>query len=458
VTGKRWLILAVLIVLIGGGVGARFWFTRQNVLAVTVETLRARDLEAIVSASGKIQPKRQVNVSANTMGRVTRLSVEEGQRVRAGQFLLEIDPRSLEGQLQRGEASVAAARSSLEQARTGVEQSRVNLDLARQNLKRQEELWKDGLTTREALERAQNELAVRESDLKAREQEIQTRQEQIKQEQAGLATTRYNLSQVIISSPMDGIVTRRNIEQGENVMVGTMNNAGTVLLTIADMSVIEAEVEVDETDIPTVTLGQEARVTIDAVPDRTFRGRVTEIGNSPIQQTGTQTTTQQQATNFKVVITLEEEVPDVRPGFTCTADITTATRKNVVSVPIQALAVREMLFDDTGTLVHEPPPLRQRRFFGGTAASVDAVAAPPPEPPPGHTRKEAEGVFVLRDNRVVFVPVKVGIAGERYFEVVAGASAGDRVVTGPVSAVRQMADGETVKIAEPPARAPAGNP
>ncbi len=453
-TRKRWLILAGLIILIGAGAGARFWFNRQDVPAVTVEALRARDLEAIVSASGKIQPKRQVNVSANTMGRVTRLSVEEGQRVRAGQFLLEIDPRSLEGQLQRGEASVAGARSSLQQARTNVEQARTNVDLARQNLKRQEELWKGGLTTREALERAQNELAVRESDVKAREQEVQTREEQIKQEQAGLATTRYNLSQVIISSPMDGIVTRRNIEQGENVMVGTMNNAGTVLLTIADMSVIEAEVEVDETDIPNVTLGQEAKVTIDAVPDRTFRGRVTEIGNSPIQATGTQTT--QQATNFKVVITLEEEVPDVRPGFTCTADITTATRKNVVSVPIQALAVREMLFDDKGTLVHEPPPVRPRRGFG--APNVEPTVAAPPEPPPGHTRKESEGVFVLRDMRAVFVPIKVGIAGERYFEVLNGVAAGDRVVTGPVASVRQMADGETVKIAEPPARAPAPAP
>ncbi len=454
-TRTRWVILAALIVIIGAGIGARVWFTRQNFPAVTVEALRTRDLEAVVSASGKIQPKRQVNVSANTMGRVTRLSVEEGQRVRAGQFLLEIDPRSLEGQLQRGEASVAAARSSLQQARTNVEQARANVDLARQNLKRQEDLWKDGLTTREALERAQNELAVREADAKAREQEIQTREEQIKQEQAGLATTRYNLSQVIISSPMDGIVTRRNIEQGENVMVGTMNNAGTVLLTIADMSVIEAEVEVDETDIPNVTVGQEAKVTIDAVPDRTFRGRVTEIGNSPIQQTGAAATTQQ-ATNFKVVITLEEEVPDVRPGFTCTADITTATRKNVVSVPIQALAVREMLFDEKGNLVHEPPPVRPRRFFGSQNVEPTAVAAP--EPPPGQTRKETEGVFVLRDNRSVFVPVKVGIAGEKYFEVLSGVAAGDRVVTGPVSSVRQMADGETVKVTEPPARAPTPAP
>jgi len=453
VTRKRkWIIGGVLLLLVAGGGAGAYVANRPNLPQVTAEALRIRDLEAIVSASGKIQPKRQINVSANTMGRVTRLAVEEGQRVRAGQFLLEIDPRSLEGMLQRGEASVAAARSSMQQARTNVEQARVGLDLARQNLRRQEELWKGGLTSREALDRAQNEVASREQELKAREQDIQTREEQIRQEQAGLATTRYNLSQVIINAPMDGIVTRRNIEEGETAVVGTMNNAGTVLLTIADMSVIEAEVEVDETDIPTVTIGQEARVTIDAVPDRTFRGHVTEIGNSPIQATGQTTTTTQQATNFKVVITLDEQVPDVRPGFTCTAEITTATRTSVLSVPIQALTVREMLFDDAGTLIHEPPPPPPRRFRFGPPNPEPSVAAAPPEPGPGQTREEIEGVFVMRDGRAVFVPVKVGIAGERFFEVVSGLKEGDRVITGPFASVRELADGAQVRLQEPPAR------
>ena len=249
---------------------------------------------------------------------------------------------------------------------------------------------------------------------------------------------------------MDGIITRRNIEEGENVMVGTMNNAGTVLLTIADMSVIEAEVEVDETDIPTVTLGQEAKVTIDAVPDRTFRGRVTEIGNSPIQTAGADANAPQ-ATNFKVVITLEEEVPDVRPGFTCTAEITTATRRSVVSVPIQAVTVREMLYDEAGTLMHEPPPLRPSRFQRFRRGAVEpSVAAA--EPPPGYTRRETEGVFVFRDDRAVFVPLKVGIAGERYFEVLSGVTAQDQVVTGPFNSVRELADGATVKLQESPAQ------
>jgi len=367
------------------------------------------------------------------------VAVEEGQRVKAGQFLLEIDPKQLEGQMQRGEASVAAAQSSLQSARTQVEQGRANLDLARQNLKRQEDLWKEGLTTKENLEKAQNDVTVREGDLRARTQDIETNEQRIKQEQASLSTTRYNLNQIIITAPMDGLVTRRSIEEGETAVLGTMNNAGSVLLTIADMSVIEAEVEVDETEIPTVALNQEAKVTIDAVPDRTFKGRVTEIGNSPIQ-TSTQSSGQRQATTFKVVITLEEPVPDIRPGFTCTAEITTAKRKDVVAVPIQALTVREMLYNDKGEMVRETPNRRRR----GT--NIETPLSASNEPPPGHTRKETEGVFAIRDGKAIYLPVKVGIAGEQYFEVLDGLKAGDQVITGPFASVRELSDGQTVKI------------
>src|SRR5688572_7350273 len=337
---RKKIVIAVIVVLVlGAAVAANVYYRRETGITVTAEAIRARDLEALVSASGRIQPKKQVNISANRMGRVTRLAVEEGQRVKEGQFLLEIDPRQLEGQLQRSVAGVAAAESGLQGARLSVQQAEINLEqaqtsleLSRQDLKRQQDLWKGELTTRESLERAQNEVTLRETDVKARQQdiksrqqEIQTREQQIKQEQAGLSTTRYDLTQITITSPIDGIIVRRNIEEGETAVVGTMNNAGSNLLTVADMSVLEAEVEVDETDIPTVALGQEAKVTIDAVPDRTFRGRVTEIGNSPIQ--AAQNTGQRQATTFRVVITIEEDVPDVRPGFTCTAEITTATRK-----------------------------------------------------------------------------------------------------------------------------------
>jgi HlyD family secretion protein len=183
-------------------------------------------------------------------------------------------------------------------------------------------------------------------------------------------------------------------------------------------------------------LGQQARVTIDAVPDRTCRGPVTEIGNSPIQSTGT-STTGRQATNFKVVILLDEAVPDVRPGFTCSAEIITATRKDALSVPIQALTVRERLYDAAGNMVPEP-----KERSGGVEPTVDAST----EPPPGHTRKETEGVFLVREGRAVFMPVKVGIAGERYFELLSGPKAGDRVITGPFASVRALDDESPITV------------
>jgi HlyD family secretion protein len=245
---------------------------------------------------------------------------------------------------------------------------------------------------------------------------------------------------VRIVSPIDGIVTARTIQEGEMVMIGTMNNAGTVLMTLADMSVIQAEVEVDETNVPNVQLGQKAKVTIDALPDRSFRGHVAEIGNSPIQAAGATATAGTQATNFKVKVMIDEPIPEVRPGFTCTADITTATRKDVVSVPIPAVAVRELIFDAGGQVVKEPKTDKKRR-------GVDAAATvPTAELKPGQTRKETEGVFAVRDNKAEFMPIKMGIAGDKFFEVLTGIKSGDQVITGPYNSVRGMSDGDLVKV------------
>ena len=302
-------------------------------LSVTAEGVRARDLEAIVSASGKIQPKRQVNVSANTMGRVTRLAVEEGQRVKAGQFLLEIDPRSLDGtaaarRSQRGRRAVVAAAGAHRRCEPGARDAGAGAAEPEAAAGPLEGRTDDARGARAGAERRRR--CARPS-CKAREQEIQTREQQIKQEQAGLATTRYNLSQVIISSPMDGIVTRRNIEEGENVVVGTMNNAGTVLLTIADMSVHRGGSRGRRDRHP----DRHARPGGQGHDRRGPRPDVQGTRDRDRQQPDSdddrrRASGQRQATNFKVVITLDEEVPDVRPGFTCTAEITTATRKNVV--------------------------------------------------------------------------------------------------------------------------------
>ena len=437
-SGKKKIFIGIgIAVLLGAIAYANIKFKRTEGLEVTTEGVQKRRLEAIVSASGKIQPKRDVNISADTMGRVTDLAVEEGDRVTKGQFLLQIDPRNLRTAVQRTEASLAAASSQVEQLRVAIESSKVALKQAEDNYTRQQNLWKGGLTTRETLERSESDLKLRQSDLRSQEQQFRTQELRKDSESATAASARFDLSKVRIESPIAGIVTRRNIEEGETVVIGTMNNAGTVLLTIADMSVIQAEVEVDETDVPSVRFGQPAKVTIDAMPGQTFTGKVTEIGNSPIQ-TGTAAQSSTQATNFKVVVTLDKEIQEVRPGFTCTAVITTAIRDKAIAVPIQATTVREMIVDDKGSVIRPPETEKKPR-----RASADTAQAA--ELKPGQTRKELEGVFVVQSNKAVFMPVKTGIAGEKYFEVLSGLKEGDAVITGPFASVRALAEGAAVK-------------
>ena len=441
---RKKVLIGVAVVVVGAAlVYANLAFKKTEGPTVTVEAVAKRDLEAIVSASGKIEAKKQVDISADRMGRVVRLAVEEGDRVKAGQFLLQIDPRSLKTMVQRGEANLEGQRTRLQQARIQVENARVSLKQAQETLKRQQDLWRDKLTTRELLEQAENQVALREGELRNVESAVATQEQTIRGNQADLESARHDLSLVTYEASFDGIVVRRNIEEGETAVMGTMNQPGTVLLTIADMSVIEAEIEVDETDIPTVLKGQKAKVTIDALPDRTFTATVTEVGNSPIQASAAAGA--RQATNFKVVVTLDGQIPEVRPGFTCTADITTATRKQAISVPIQALTVREVTFDAAGKIVREPKTDKRRRPASGAGvASADELK-------PGQTKKEIEGVFIVRTDKtdtVEFIQVKTGIAGEKHFEVLDGLKAGDRVVTGPFSSVRELGDGVTVKVEE----------
>lgn len=435
---RKNILISIGVVVLGAAVvGANLYFKKDKGVVVQTETIKARDLEAIVSASGKIQAERTVNVSSDTVGRVVNLAVNEGDRVKKGQFLLQIDPKTLRSRVDNGAASLKAAEGSLEQMKQAVETGRAQLELARQNLKRQQELWGQQLTTREALDKALNDVKVAESSLSERDKTANAQASRIAQERANLDSAQYDLSKVRIQSPIDGIVTARTIQEGEMVMIGTMNNAGTVLMTLADMSTIQAEIEVDETNIPSVQIGQKAKVSIDAIPDRSFKGHVTEIGNSPIQTTGA-ASAGTQATNFKVKVVLDEEVPNVRPGFTCTADITTATRKNVVSVPIPAVAVRELVYDANGQVIKPPKPEKGRR-------TVETIASAS-ELKPGQTRKETEGVFVVRNGKAEFVPIKMGIAGDKYFEVMTGLKEADQVITGPYNSVRGMADGDLVKV------------
>ncbi len=437
-TGSRKAALVVAILAVGGAlVYVNLTFERATGPEVEVEAVERRSLEAVVSASGKIEPKLSVDISASTMGRVTRLAFNEGDRVVSGQFLLEIDPETLRAAVDRGEAGLQASRSTQRQAQVSVVSARVNLQLAKDNLERQENLWELRLISRETYELAASDVTLRETELEAREVDVATQSQRIRQEEASLQSARYDLTKVTITAPITGVVTRRNIEEGETVVIGTMNNQGTVLATVADLSVIEAEVEVDETDIPSVELGQTAEVTIDALPDRRFTGIVTEIGNSPIQTTGGGAGSQ--ATTFKVVVTLNDEIPGVRPGFTCTADITTAVRADSLAIPIQATTVREVVIDANGKIVRADTESRGR----GVEPAVSAA-----ELPAGASEEELEGIFVARQGRAVFLPVETGIAGERYFEALTGVEEGDLVIIGPFSEVRNLEDGDAIRVVD----------
>ena len=412
---KRAIAGAVVIAALAGG---WFWWNRYRERSarpeVQAERIERRDLVATVAASGKIEPERLVNISADTMGRVIELAVEEGQQVEQGQFLMLIDPESAESAVQMGAAGLRAARESLNTARVAIETARANLELALRDEERARELSRDRIVSQADLDRAESAVKVRRSELEARETEVRTQQQRLEQETANLRSARHVLSKVTIDAPMSGMITRLSIEEGETVLIGTMNNPGTVLMTIADLSVILAVLEVDETDIVDVRLGQEATVLIDAFPDREFSGQVTKIGSSAIQAssairaaTNPGSSGDQRGTNFEVEVTIKDEIPGVRPDFSCTADMTTATRADAVAVPIQALTVRD-----------------------------DAAA------------EEREGVFVLQDGTARFRPVEVGIAGERYFEVLSGLQEGDEVITGPYAAVRELEDGDAVALDE----------
>ena len=337
-SAKKIIIAIAIIAVAGGGIAANVWWKESPAPEVQVEAVTRRDLTATVSGSGAIRPAREVDISSNVMGRVTRLAVEEGEIVHAGNFLLEIDP-------QRLQSTVDQMAASLESAKTQVRLANQDLQYAQQVLDRREGLYRQDLLSRELYDQALQEVLRAERTHEVRKQDVA-------RISAQLAQSRYDLTQVTINAPMDGIITKLNIEAGENVVTGTMNNAGTVLLTIADLSTVEAEIEVDETDIVFVEVGQPSTVRIDAFPDQEFEAIVTEVGKSPISNTGLGSAGNQ-AINFKVVERLTQSVSGARPGLSGTADIVTATREQVPAVPIQALILREVRIDKNGEIIHE---------------------------------------------------------------------------------------------------------
>jgi HlyD family secretion protein len=368
---------------------------RDKGIGVQVAPVGRENLISKVSANGKVQAVKKVDISANVMGKVTRLAVREGDAVKAGQFLLEIDPS-------RSRASVEGFTASLQALEQDATSARARLEQARKDFARAESNRKAGIIS-------QAEYDLQRTSLTTAENTAQSAQRRVDQARANLAEARVGLGYATLTSPMDGVVTARRIEQGETAVIGVQNQPGTVLLTISDMSKVEAEMEVDEASIPTVKLGQKATVRIDAYPNKTFDGEVTEVGGSPILKVSAN-----EAIKFKVKVWIKDPPLTIKPGLSAQADIFTGNRDNVVAIPIQSLITREI-----------KPKAGEK-------------------PAPGAPRDE-EGVYVVESRKSRFVPVKTGLLGDLSVEVLDGLKGGEVVITGPFKALREMKGGELVR-------------
>src|SRR5881296_2447297 len=400
--GTGAVVLIVALVMISAG--AR----RDRGVEVRFEKVARKDLVAAVTASGKIQPKKKVDISADITGRITRIAVREGDLVKEGQFLLQIDPTVYEANVQRAQAALSAADA-------GAVQARANRDQALRALQRTKELRQQNpnLVPAEQLEQAQTAYDIADANLNAA-------QHQVDQSRAAAREARDQLAKTRLVAPMAGRVTRLAVEEGEVAVPSTFSKDVGLLLTVSDLSVIQAKVQVDETDVVRVHLGDSVEVSIDAFPDTAFIGRVTKVSDSSVRDaTATATGQSDRAVGYEVEITLDKPPTDIRPDLSATARIVTDTRKQALSIPIIALTVRE---NKTGATESRP---------------ADTAAA--------RKKKETEGVFVVKDGVANFRPVKVGVAGDEYFEVTEGLKPGETIVAGPYQAIRDLKEGARVR-------------
>src|SRR6266566_28692 len=380
---------------------------RDRGTEVREEKVATRDLVAAVTASGKIQPKKKVDISADITGRITRIAVREGDLVTKGQFLLQIDPTIYQANLQQAEATLASSQAAAVQAKA-------NRDQAERALKRTKELrdQNPNLISPEQLEQAQTAFEVADANLTAA-------QHQVDQARAAVRSARDNLRKTTLVAPMSGRVTRLPVEEGEVAVPSTFSKDIGLLMTISDLSVIQAKVKVDETDVVRLHLGDSVEVSIDAFPDTTFLGRVTKVSNSSVRDATATSGQNDRAVDYDVEVTLDKPPTDIRPDLSATARIVTDTRREALSIPIIALTVRE----------HKPVSTEARPVDTSTARK----------------KKETEGVFVVEKGVATFRPVKVGVAGDEYFEVLDGLREGETIVAGPYQAIRDLKDGARVR-------------
>ena len=402
------LILGAAVVLVLG-TAATLFAVRQGDDGVEVRTeeVSRRDLVELVTASGNIRARRAVDISSDVSAKVSRLLVQEGEDVEQNQVLLRLDPAQYQAQVSRAEAT-------LSQSRANEAREEANLIQARRNLDRLL-----GLQARDSLLVSTQQIDDARTAVDVADAALESSRYGVSQAEASLDEAQDRLSKTIIRAPIDGKITRLNVEEGETVIIGTMNNAGSLILTISQLSVVDVVVQVDETDVPGISLDDSASVRIDAFPDRTFSGRVTEIGNSAIRPPDQQTAGQEAAIDFEVVITLDATDAPLRPDLSATAEIVTATREGVLAIPIIALTVRER---------------------------PDSVEAPEGTAP-GEMDDE-EGVFLVEEGEVTFTAVQVGITGREHFEVLSGLEEGQTLVAGPYQAIRQLEDGDAIHTAD----------
>lgn len=389
---------------------------------VSIEKALKRDLVEKVSATGEIKPKKNINISTDVAGKILKVLVKEGDLVKPGQLLLKVDAAYYEANAERDREVINSSRAEL------LSQG-VQVKKAQQYFLRRQQLFEQGMISKELFEDAQAQLDV----AKASQQAIE---HQIKQAQASLSSTTDSIKKTYIVSPIEGIVTSLAVEEGEVAIIGTMNNPGTVLMTIADLSVMEAEVLVDETDVVRVKLDKESEVRVDALPDVKMPGRVTEIGNSAVaSSSSSSTTTTGESKDFKTVITLDNPPDSLKPGFSATADIIIERKKQVISIPIAAIVLHDPQADASGAK-------------GKRGAKAGKTAEKPGPTKDSGAGKEIEGVWLEKDGKAEFRAVTKGVVGDMYCEIVKGLSENDKVITGPFTALKKLKAGDPVKAAK----------
>jgi HlyD family secretion protein len=405
---KTKIVLAVLGAVVLGFVAMGFIKRKdKDVARVTTAKVEKIDLVSKVTANGKIQARRKVDLSALVMGQIVNLAAKEGDRVQKGQLLLQIDRAQLAAQTAGRESALGAMRSDLVASQSAADQARYDYERARRN-------WEAKILSEAELQKTKSAYDTANANLSSARQRLQ-------ESGANLAASRDSLSKTTVSAPIAGVVTYLPVKEGEVTVIGTMNNPGTQLLTISDMSEVEAVMMVDETSVPDVKVGQKANLNIDAYPNRTFEGVVTEVGSSPIAKNDPDLlslTQGSEAINFKVKLRVISPPETIRPGFSVTADILTGRKEGATAIPIQALVVRDVPKKD------------------GKPAAASSAGRPQTE----------EGVYLVKNQKLAFEKVETGLAGELMIEVKTGPKVGEEIVTGPFKVLRQVKEGDKVII------------